>query len=350
MELSKVMRTLAFYETLTPLTGGLGVFCAYLRIILYSQYEFHMFYYTMFLSEEPGSVTEMWRSFYLRRSLNLRQHVPVHLASALVSDIVVTDNKESNKYCFIIPSEGGIISIKFDTKHKARDSTMPNILIVEDDADINNMLRDLLKQSGYQPAQAYSGTEAVLCMEKIKPDLVLLDLMLPGKSGADVLEEIRRISDTPVIALTAVNDRDSKISMLKSGADDYITKPFDNGELLARIEALLRRTLSSQTAERKTKLCFKDLEIDMETYEVKLQNEAIILSKHEFEILKLLMGNPKRVFTKNNFYETVWGEEFIGDDNTINVYISRIRSKLERINSDEEYIQTVWGIGFKMKT
>ncbi len=223
------------------------------------------------------------------------------------------------------------------------------VLIVEDDAYISNMLRDLLEQNGYQPIQAYSGTEAVLSLEKTKADLILLDLMLPGKTGDQVLEEVRRAGSIPVIALTAVNDRAAKISMLKSGADDYVTKPFDNDELLARIEALLRRARSSENTQGEHKLSFKDIEMDQETYEVRVGNEPVTLSKHEFDILMLLIENPRRVFTKNKIYETVWGEEYFSDDNTINVHISRIRSKLAKANPAEDYIQTVWGIGFKMK-
>lgn len=224
------------------------------------------------------------------------------------------------------------------------------VLVVEDDEYISNMLQDLLEQNGYQIILAYSGTEALLWLEKTGVDLVLLDLMLPGKSGVEVLTEIRRKGDLPVIALTAVNDRDSKISMLKSGADDYVTKPFDNDELLARMETLLRRAQNSGKKKEAQEIGFKDIRIDPETYQVRVADEIIPLSKHEFEILKLLIENPRKVFTKNNIYETVWGEEFLGDDNTINVHISRIRTKLAKANPNEEYIQTIWGIGFKMAT
>ncbi len=225
---------------------------------------------------------------------------------------------------------------------------MLSILIAEDDVDINNLLTDLLEQNGYQPVRAFSGTEVLLCLEKVKTDLVLLDLMLPGKPGEEVLDEIRRSGETPVIALTAVSDQGTKIAMLKSGADDYITKPFDNDELLARIEALLRRVRSTPERRSSGKVHFKDIQLDEETREARVGQESIALSKHEFDILRLLMENPKRVFTKNNIYETVWGEEFLGDENTINVHVSRIRAKLAKANPSEEYIQTVWGIGFKM--
>jgi DNA-binding response OmpR family regulator len=227
---------------------------------------------------------------------------------------------------------------------------MPLILIVEDDVYIGNMLQDLLIQNGYQPFRAYSGTEAMLSLEKANVDLILLDLMLPGKTGDQVLNEIRRTVETPVIALTAVNSQESKISMLRSGADDYITKPFDNDELLARIEALLRRTQSGQALSGKQRIRFKDIEMELDNHEVWVGKVLVSLSKHEFEILKLLIESPKHVYTKNNIYETVWGDEFISDENTINVHISRIRTKLAKANPAEEYIQTVWGIGFKMKT
>ncbi len=227
---------------------------------------------------------------------------------------------------------------------------MPLVLVVEDDVYIGNMLQDLLAQNGYQPMRAYSGTEALLSLEKTSVDLVLLDLMLPGKTGDQVLSAIRQKTQTPVIALTAVKEREAKIALLRSGADDYITKPFDNDELLARMEALLRRTRTGPVVGENRKIHFKDIEIDLDTFEVRVGHEEVILSKHEFEILKLLAENPKRVFTKSMIYETVWGEEFIGDDNTINVHISRIRAKLARVNPAEAYIQTVWGIGFKMDT
>ncbi len=226
---------------------------------------------------------------------------------------------------------------------------MSLVLIVEDDVYIGNMLQDLLEQNGYQVRRAFSGTEAILSLEKTGVDLILLDLMLPGKTGDQVLSSIREKGQTPVIALTAVKDRDSKISLLKSGADDYITKPFDNDELLARVEALLRRTQADRVAEEDRKIHFQEIEIDLDTHEVRVGQEMVPFSKHEFEILRLLVENPNRVFTKNKIYETVWGEEFISDDNTINVHISRIRAKLAKVNPSVEYIQTVWGIGFKMK-
>ena len=222
---------------------------------------------------------------------------------------------------------------------------MHKILVVEDDIDINSMLCDLLQQNGFEPTAAYSGTEAVLNFKLGTYDLVLLDLMLPGKSGDAVLSDIRAVSDVPLIAVTAVTDKESTVSLLKSGADDYIAKPFDNDELLARIEVQLRRKQSGLIQDN---IIFKDIVLNLDEYDASINNKAASLSKREFEILKLLMSHPKKVFTKNNLYESVWQDEFMGDDNTINVHISKIRAKLAKLNPGEEYIQTVWGIGFKM--
>lgn len=222
------------------------------------------------------------------------------------------------------------------------------ILVIEDDSDISNMVCDLLEQNGYNTKPAYSGTEALMAFHN-KIDLILLDLMLPGLSGELVLQEIRKHSNIPVIGLSAKSDKESTINMLKSGADDYITKPFNNDELLARIEAQLRRynQVSSNSSEN-NKLTYKDISIDTETYSVKVGDTPINFTKREFLILELLMKYPKKVFTKSNLYERVWNDEFLGDENTINVHISNIRSKLAKSNPSEEYIQTVWGIGFKM--
>ncbi|MEG0614833.1 MAG: response regulator transcription factor [Oscillospiraceae bacterium] len=227
---------------------------------------------------------------------------------------------------------------------------MFNILIVEDDVDISNMENDLLTQAGYSVSTAYSGTEAIMCIEKNTYSLVLLDLMLPGMSGEMVLEKIESISTTPVIAISAKDDKNTKINLLKSGADDYITKPFDTDELLARIEAVLRRnSISSDNYFGEKPLIFKDISLNRSTFEVTISGTPIILTKHEYLILELLMTNPKKVFTKNNIFESVWNEEFLGEDNTINVHISNIRNKLSKINPEGKYIQTVWGIGFKLE-
>jgi len=222
---------------------------------------------------------------------------------------------------------------------------MKKILIVEDDLNINNLLRDLLMRQNYLPVQAFSGTEALMRLENEgyqKCDLILLDLMLPGKPGEEVLAEIRAKSNIPVIALTAVTDKASVVNLLKAGANDYISKPFDNAELLARIEVQLR----ANTTQPKI-LQFREIKLDPERFDSFINENPLGLSKREFEILRLLIENPTKVFTKNNLYESVWDDEFLGDDNTINVHISKIRAKIAKF-TQEDYIQTVWGIGFKM--
>ena len=223
---------------------------------------------------------------------------------------------------------------------------MKKILIVEDDIHISEMLCELLGKSGYSPVPAYSGTEALLVFPQSGIALVLLDLFLPGKTGEDVLSEIRKTSDIPVIVLTARADKETTAKLLRAGADDYVAKPFDNDELLARIEVQLRKKC---TESKKAECSFRDLRLDFDCFDVVAGGVRTNFSKREFEIMKLMMGNPKKVFTKNNLYESVWGGEFLGDDNTINVHISNIRAKLEAARPGEEYIQTVWGIGYKMK-
>jgi len=223
------------------------------------------------------------------------------------------------------------------------------ILVVEDDTDISNMLVDLLAQNGYEGVPAYSGTEALLVLERQRFSLILLDLMLPGKAGEQVLEELRagKAPDTPVIAVSAIGETGRKVELLSMGADDYVTKPFDNDELLARIQVQLRRA-DKAAPETGPVLIFGNLTLDSQGMVASLGGESLSLTKRELLILQLLMENPKKVFTKGNIYESVWGEEFWGDENTVNVHISNLRQKLAKRSPDKEYIQTVWGIGFKM--
>lgn len=221
---------------------------------------------------------------------------------------------------------------------------MSKILIVEDDADISNMLRELLSPH-YSISQAFSGTEAVMCAEREEFDLILLDLMLPGLTGEEVLERVRAQGNVPVIAVSAKDDKSTKVGLLKSGVDDFIGKPFDNDELMARIEALLRRSSGGGSTEV---LTFKNVKLNRSTMEVSVCDKPVSLTKREYLILELLMSNPKKIFTKNNIFESVWNEQFLGEDNAVNVHISNIRQKLSKLDPGESYIQTVWGLGFKM--
>ena len=222
-----------------------------------------------------------------------------------------------------------------------------SILIVEDNIHINNMIKDLLEQNNFKVTQAYSGTEALLLTEKFKFNLIILDLMLPGLSGEEVLENVRKVSNIPIIGVSAKNDINSKVYLLKNGADDYITKPFNNDELLARIEVLIRRNMFSSFNDLYK---YKNLTLNKSTLEVKENNQNLHLTKKEYLILELLLSNPKKVFTKSNIFESISNESYIGEDNSINVHISNLRQKISKVDSSTQYIETVWGIGFKLKS
>lgn len=225
---------------------------------------------------------------------------------------------------------------------------MQKILVIEDDNNINEMISKLLKLNNYDVVNAYSGTEGILLHDKTI-DLILLDLMLPGKNGEEIISELKSKKQVPIIVLSAILDIDKKVDLLKLGADDYITKPFNNDELLARIEVQLRHKYDNENNNQETILKFKDIELNTLNYNIKCNNKNINLSKIEFEILKVMLENPNQVFTKNNLIERVWDNEDSADDNTLNVHISRIRNKLKEANSNEDYIETVWSIGYKLK-
>ena len=225
-----------------------------------------------------------------------------------------------------------------------------NVLIAEDDNDINNMLAKLIKKSGYDVVQAYSGTEAMIYIKNNEFDLVLLDLMLPGMAGEELLQSIRKTKQMPVIVISAKIDKQVKIDMLRLGADDYITKPFDIEEVSARKDSNIRRYVkfnSNNLSEEK--VIYKDIIMNKEAKEVYVNSKEIILTAREFSILELLMSHPKKVFTKANLFESVWGSVYLGDDNTVNVHMSNLRNKLLKANPDEEYIETIWGMGYKLK-
>lgn len=227
------------------------------------------------------------------------------------------------------------------------------ILIVEDDNDISLMLKELLTSQGYEAMQAFSGTEALLCVEKRVPEAVILDLMLPGMKGEDVLHSLKeQHPHVSVIVSSARDDVQTRVSLLRGGADDYVVKPFDTEELLARLEAVLRRSAESgESTNSGTEevLEYKNLRIYPENLQVQAAGQEVSLTKREYMILELLMRHPGKVFTKGNIYESVWNEEFLGEENAVNVHISNIRQKLARVCPEENYIQTVWGIGFKMR-
>jgi len=224
------------------------------------------------------------------------------------------------------------------------------ILVVEDDNDINPLLCSVLRRSGYAPQPAFSGTEALLYLDRQPWELVLLDLMLPGKRGEELLAEIENKYRCPVIVITADAQREAKISALRAGADDYITKPFDLEEVTARIESVLRRCRRLSPADVPKLLRHKDLTLDPEAKLVTVGGAELALTAREYDILALLLANPKKLFTKANLFESVWGEPFLGgEENAINVHMSNLRGKLAKANPDEEYIETIWGMGYRLK-
>lgn len=224
-----------------------------------------------------------------------------------------------------------------------------HILIVEDDNDINGLLCNMMKKHGYIPQPAFSGTEALLYVERQEWDMILLDLMLPGMNGEEILEKIREDSHVPILVISAKGEQRTKINSLRAGADDFITKPFDIEEVMARIDTHLRRATIMKEIAKKSQLTYKDVTIDTNTKLVTINGEEVPLTAREYAILELLISFPKKIFSKANVYEAVWGEEYLGDDNIVNVHMSHVRSKLAKINREEEYIETIWGMGYRLK-
>ena len=225
---------------------------------------------------------------------------------------------------------------------------MKHLLIVEDDAENNGMLREYLEGHGYACTQAFSGSEGRLLFSMEHFDLVLLDLMLPGVSGEELVSEFSR--KAPVIVLSAKSELDSKVNVLSAGAEDYLCKPFCLPELLVRIQVQLRRQAKDKAAEgagEEKTYHYREWSLNPDTMEMLVSGCPIVLTKHEFLILELLIRNPKQVFSKRRIYEYAWGEEYLAEDKTINVHISNIRAKLKETGTDT-YIQTVWGMGFKL--
>nr|MBP3598487.1 response regulator transcription factor [Eubacterium sp.] len=223
---------------------------------------------------------------------------------------------------------------------------MKKILIVEDDTNINNMIQEVLVKNNYPCLQAFSGTEGLLYANDPEVALVVLDLMLPGMSGEEVLKKIKEKREIPVIILSAKDSLDSKIELLTCGAEDYMTKPFELEELVARVGVQLRR-FSGAVNQDSQRLTYKKLVLNTENFSARVEGEEMALTKQEYKILELLLANPSRVFSKQDIYDYAWDDVYIGEDKTINVHISNIRKKIKQI-TEEEYIETVWGIGFKL--
>lgn len=224
------------------------------------------------------------------------------------------------------------------------------ILLVEDDTEISEMLKNYLSTENYDVICAFDGQEACEKFDEEEFNLVLLDLMIPKISGMGVMEHIRRKSFLPIIILSAKDTESDKTLGLGLGADDYITKPFSVVEVLARIKAALRRTMhyDSAPAQEPAVLQAGEMTMNLTDHTVTKRGETVELTAKEFEILKILMQNPKKVYTKEQLYSLVWNDAYLGDENAVNVHISRLRNKIEDDSHKPVYILTVWGIGYKL--
>ena len=223
-----------------------------------------------------------------------------------------------------------------------------SVLVVEDDRNIAELLQMYLEKEGYAVTTAFDGGQGLTKFRSIQPDLVLLDVMMPVMDGWAVCKTIRAESTTPVIMLTAKSETDDKVAGLKSGADDYITKPFEMREVLARIEAVLRRTnhLSMEAPARR--LVFDKLVIDMDAFELIVDGKKVDTPPKEMELLYYLASSPNRVYTRNQLLDEVWGFDYFGDSRTVDVHVKRLREKLEGV-SEKWSLKTVWGVGYKFE-
>lgn len=221
------------------------------------------------------------------------------------------------------------------------------ILVIEDDSNITELLRLYLERDGFEVLLASDGGKGLSSFEQNAPDIVLLDIMLPVLDGWGVLREIRAQSKVPVIMLTAKGETFDKVSGLEMGADDYVTKPFEAKELLARIHAVMRRYGDSGTASAR-RLSFDKLEIDMDSFELTVDGKKVEAPPKEMELLFHLASSPNRVYTRNQLLDEVWGFDYFGDSRTVDVHIKRLREKLENV-SDKWSLKTVWGVGYKFE-
>lgn len=228
--------------------------------------------------------------------------------------------------------------------------TKNKVLIVDDEANICELIRLYVEKEGYNAIIATDGAKAVEKFMQEKPDMVLLDIMLPVKDGWQVCREIRAVNDTPIIMLTAKGETFDKVLGLELGADDYIVKPFEPKELVARMKAVLRRTEARTAPQEESgdELVFDGLKIGRETYEIYLDGKKIEMPPKEFELLYFLARNKNKVYTRDQLLDEIWGYEFFGDSRTVDVHIKRIREKIESEGKNWQ-LKTVWGVGYKFE-
>lgn len=228
---------------------------------------------------------------------------------------------------------------------------MPNekILVVDDDSNICELLRLYLEKEGYAVKIVNDGVSAVNAFKQENPDLMILDIMLPKLDGWQVCREVRKFSDKPIIMLTAKGETFDKVLGLELGADDYMTKPFDTKEMVARIKAVLRRTGTASAAETVKEVNYENLSVNLTNYEMKVRGVQVDTPPKELELIYHLASNPNRVFTRDQLLDEVWGFDYYGDSRTVDVHVKRLREKLEGV-SDKWELKTVWGVGYKFET
>ncbi len=223
------------------------------------------------------------------------------------------------------------------------------ILVVDDEKNICDLLRMYLEKEGYEVVLAHNGIDAVNIFRQENPDLVLLDIMLPQLDGWQVCREIRKTSEKPIIMLTAKDEVFDKVLGLELGADDYVTKPFDTKEIVARIKAVLRRTANTVKEDDMKEVKYDKLTVNLTNYQLTVDGEVIDTPPKELELIYYLASNPDRVFTRDQLLDDVWGFDYFGDSRTVDVHIKRLRDKLKGVSTEWE-LRTIWSVGYKFET
>ncbi len=226
---------------------------------------------------------------------------------------------------------------------------MERILIVDDNPDIREVLGTYAAKEGFEPITAKDGFEALELFRKTSPVVILLDVMMPGMDGYRVCERIRSESDVPIILITAKGEDYERVMGLDIGADDYIVKPFNANEVMARVRAVLRRMARVEQKEEKKILSISNLTINIESYSVYVGAEKLPLTKKEVETMWILAENPSKVFTRDNLLDSLWGQDYFGDSRTVDSHIKRLRAKLDKVDHPDWEIKTIWGLGYKLE-
>ena len=226
---------------------------------------------------------------------------------------------------------------------------MERVLIVDDNPDIREVLGTYAAKEGFEPITAKDGFEALDLFRKTSPAVILLDVMMPGMDGYRVCERIRSESDVPIILITAKGEDYERVMGLDIGADDYIVKPFNANEVMARVRAVLRRMARVEQKEEEKILSISNLTINIESYSVYVGAEKLPLTKKEVETMWILAENPSKVFTRDNLLDSLWGQDYFGDSRTVDSHIKRLRAKLDKVDHPDWEIKTIWGLGYKLE-